>query len=104
MTSAFDVSDEAIRDLGQIWEHCAERDIRVADETHKRIKTIILEIVVKHPRSGRLRPEFGSQVHSFAIAPYVVFYRARRRRVEVLRVLHGHRDIYPPLMSLFAAG
>jgi toxin ParE1/3/4 len=45
------------------------------------------------PGMGRLRAEFGSGVRSFPTAAYVIFYRETANGIEVLRVLHGARDI-----------
>jgi toxin ParE1/3/4 len=45
------------------------------------------------PQSGRLRPEIAPNVRSFPIEKYLISYRAARGGVEVLRVLHGARDI-----------
>jgi toxin ParE1/3/4 len=42
---------------------------------------------------GRSRPELAAGVHSFPVARYVVFYRPASAGVEVVRVLHGARDI-----------
>ncbi len=104
MTRAFDYTDEAITDLAQIWWHYAVHvSIRVADETVNRIVATISRTVTKHPLSGRARPELGLDVRSFFIAPYIVLYRVRQRRVEAVRVLHGHRDVRPPLTSLLVA-
>jgi toxin ParE1/3/4 len=53
--------------------------------------------------SGRSRPELGSGIRSFPFAPYVVICHETRNVVTVLRILHGHRDIKEPLMSLLLA-
>ena len=45
------------------------------------------------PGVGRARPEFGAQLRSFAVGKYVIFYRAIEGGVEIVRVLHGARDI-----------
>ena len=42
---------------------------------------------------GRSRPELAASVHSFPVARYVVFYRPAADGIEVVRVLHGARDI-----------
>lgn len=94
----------AVSDLAQIWEHHAERvSIRLADELVQRIEKTIREILTVHPLSGRLRPELGDGVRSCPAPPYVIFYRVEQRYVQVLRVLHGHRDVQPPLASLLMA-
>jgi toxin ParE1/3/4 len=48
------------------------------------------------PEAGRQREEIASGVRSFPVKSYVIFYRRVAGRVQVLRVLHGRRDI-PPL-------
>ena len=97
-------SSEAIADLAQIWEWIAERSsIHAADILRTRIESTLQPTLAAHAGLGRARPEFGSGVRSFPIAPYVVFYQIAQNDVQILRVLHGHRDIHEPLMSLLAA-
>jgi plasmid stabilization system protein ParE len=103
MTNAY-LSEEASIDLSLIWKHYAERvSIRVADESLQRILETVGRTIVRHARSGRRRHEFGANVYSFPVVPHVVFYLFNGQRVRVLRILHGHRDIHPPLMSLLTA-
>lgn len=100
-----DYTDGALIDLTRIWLRVAESaGVRRADEIKSKIEERLTGIVAKHPGSGRLRPEFGPDVRSFLISwPYVAFYRHVGRRIEILRILHGHRDIHEPLMSLLTA-
>ena len=37
--------------------------------------------------------ELGPALHSFPVDAYIVFYRSARGGIEVVRVLHGARDI-----------
>jgi len=46
-----------------------------------------------HPELGELRPDLSAEVRCFSIGSYTVFYRALAKGIEVLRVLHGSRDI-----------
>jgi toxin ParE1/3/4 len=104
MTNPIEYSSQAIADIAQIWQHHADRvSIRLADELVQRLEATVLRVVGKHKLAGRLRPELGEGVRSFPIVPYVVYYRPRGSRVNVERVLHGHRDVRPPLTSLLAA-
>jgi toxin ParE1/3/4 len=101
MTPHLRYADSAAADLENIWKyHAVHASFRVADEVVERLDATLRRVLALHPESGRKRLEFGSDVRSFPIAPYVVFYRVARRHVQVLRVLHGHRDIQPPLISL----
>lgn len=42
---------------------------------------------------GRARPELRPDIRSFAFRGYVIFFRYRGDRLEVVSVLEGHRDI-----------
>jgi len=42
---------------------------------------------------GRARPELGHGLRSFVVGQYVVFYRPSTKGIEIVRVLHGARDI-----------
>ncbi len=42
---------------------------------------------------GELCPDLAPQVRRFTVGNYVVLYRGIRTGIEVLRVLHGSRDI-----------
>jgi toxin ParE1/3/4 len=102
--SRIEYEPEAISDLAQIWEWLAERSsLQSADRFRVRFEETLKRIVAKHYRAGRLRPELGEGIRSYPFPPYVVFYRVAGRSVQVLRVLHGHRDIREPLMSLLTA-
>lgn len=103
MKAAF--SPAAHRDLDKIWDYTLfEFGVGRADDLVARILKTLDTTVATFPDSGRARPEFGDGVRTFPILPYVLFYRVEARRVVVLRVLHGHRDLQPPLMSLMIAG
>jgi toxin ParE1/3/4 len=102
MTISF--ARRARRDLEEIWTVCARRSgVLVADALIDRVEATLARTIAVFPASGRLRPEFGLGLRSYTIPPYVVFYRVKRARAEVVRILHGHRDIKPPLISLLLA-
>ena len=45
------------------------------------------------PKAGRLRAELAPNLRSFPVEKYLVFYRLVPGGIEVLRVLHGARDL-----------
>jgi len=97
-------SEPAASDLANIKRYHAEyAGADVAGELTNRIVTTLERLIARNPGAGRRRPEFGSQVRSFPVLPYIVFYRAERNRVYVVRILHGHRNIQRPLASLLLA-
>ena len=42
---------------------------------------------------GPRRPELGTELRSFAVARYVIYYRPIEGGIEVIRVLHSARDV-----------
>lgn len=51
------------------------------------------ERLATFPLSGSSRPRLGAAIRIAVVRPYVVIYRATSDTVEVLRILHGRRDI-----------
>jgi toxin ParE1/3/4 len=92
------LSPEADEDLVEIWGYLArEASERVADRQLHDIDTAF-ERLKAWPYSGRKRDELPAGMRSAPIHPYVVFHRIRGDAVEIVRVLHGRRDI----ASIFA--
>jgi toxin ParE1/3/4 len=42
---------------------------------------------------GRPRDDLAPGLRSFVVSPYVIYFRPAGDTIEVLRVLHGRRDI-----------
>lgn len=45
------------------------------------------------PYRGRARTELRAGVRSVPHKPYIIFYRIEARSIQVLRVVHGARDV-----------
>jgi len=45
------------------------------------------------PGSGRRREELASGIQSFPFGRYIIFYRIAAGTIEIVRVLHGARDV-----------
>lgn len=85
------LSGLAERDLEEIWSYVAED---ASPATADRLIDAIIdrfELLAEQPRMGRLRPEFGTGIRSFAVENHVVYYR-HDEEVLIARVLHGRRD------------
>ena len=52
-----------------------------------------LKFLAQHPGAGEARPELAADVRSFPVGNYVIFYRPSDDGIDVLRILHGARDI-----------
>ncbi len=51
------------------------------------------ELYANNPALREACEEFGPQVRRFMVGSYVVFYRPATDGIEVLRILHGGRDL-----------
>ena len=83
---------QAAQDLEDIWFHIAVDNMVAADALLDAIDDRC-RVLVRQPMMGRARPELASGVRSFTVGRYVVFYCLSGAGIEVLRVLHGARDI-----------
>jgi len=50
------------------------------------------------PEMGRRREELAMHLRSFPVGRYIIFYRSMQEGIEIVRVLHGARDL-PPLID-----
>lgn len=86
----------ANRDLVGIGLHIAQDSPRAADKVLAAIERKC-KMLARSPRLGRLREELAPGMRSFPVGSYVVFYRVMPGGVEIIRVLHGARDIISEL-------
>ena len=49
--------------------------------------------LARQTHMGRSRPELGSDIRSMPVGRYVIFYLPLPSGIEIVRVLHGARDI-----------
>lgn len=79
-------------DLTDIWFHIALDNPDAADALIDRIERQAT-LLAKNPELGRLRPELLEDLRSFPIGNYCLFYRPEPGGIELVRVLHGARDM-----------
>jgi toxin ParE1/3/4 len=92
MAARVDRSPDAIRDLSYIWHYIAADNPTAADHFISQIEEKF-QLYATNPGMGRLRDELMPHLRSFAFGSYVVFYLPQDFGIEVLRVIHGSRDI-----------
>ena len=51
------------------------------------------EMLARFPMGGQARPELLPNLRSFPVGRYLIFYRPIEDGIEVLRVLHGARNL-----------
>ena len=88
------IAPEARQDLRAIRDYIAKDDRKAAPRLVMRLRDMA-RMLAGAPVIGRARPEFSAGVRSFVVNRYVLFYRplTRAAGVELVRVLHGARDV-----------
>lgn len=86
-------SPEALADLAGIWGYYADAaGPKTADRMIRDIERACRRLQ-RHPLGGRPRVELRADLRPIVVTPYVVFYRLANEVPEVVRVLHGRRDL-----------
>jgi toxin ParE1/3/4 len=85
-------SERAERDLLEIGDFIA-RDNPIAAAQFVALLERRCSLLALHPLAGRTRDELIKGLRSLAYGRYVIFYRAIEDGAEIVRVLHGARDL-----------
>jgi toxin ParE1/3/4 len=79
-------------DLLNIWNYIADDSLDRADDFLDRIESKLMSLA-QNSGLGRKRSELLPDLRSFPIDNYVVFYQQIDGGIDVIRLLHGSRDI-----------
>lgn len=82
----------AENDLEEIWFYIALDNPEAADALLDKIDEQSASLA-RDPRLGRARLELLDELRSFPVGNYVLFYRPMDDGIEIVRVLHGARDL-----------
>ena len=89
----FIVSPEAVDDLEEIWLHIAEDNFEAAIQVEEKLRAVI-RMLGDRPGAGHRRPDLTDQpVRFWPVYSYLIVYDPEKRPIEIVRVLHGARDI-----------
>jgi toxin ParE1/3/4 len=86
------VRPRAFADLADIWAFIAEDSVKHAHGFAALIDSEF-RALARQPHMGRSRPELATDLRSFPVGRYIIFYVPTPKGVEIVRVLHGARDI-----------
>jgi toxin ParE1/3/4 len=87
------ISAEAEADLDAIWDYIANDSPINADQFLERLVATLTITLSTLPLAGRAREEFEAGLRSFPVDSYIAFYRVRKAAVEIVRIIHGARDL-----------
>ena len=83
---------QAEADILEIWDYIAEDSIVEADRWVDRLDEK-LSLWATQPMMGHARDELAPGIRSLSFGRYVVFFEPLPDGIDVVRVLHGSRDI-----------
>ena len=82
----------ANEDLLDIWRYIAQNNIEAADRLLDKINTKC-QLLADSPRAGVRRDDLAPGLLCLLEGKYLIFYRIIDETVEILRILHGARNL-----------
>jgi toxin ParE1/3/4 len=79
-------------DLAEIWDYIADDNETRADAFVDLIDQKFQELA-RYPNMGRSCDELEEGLRSFPVGRYVIFYQVIPEGLEIIRILHGSRDL-----------
>ncbi|MGC1304383.1 MAG: type II toxin-antitoxin system RelE/ParE family toxin [Caulobacteraceae bacterium] len=86
------VTPRAEADLDEIWLHVAMDAPKAADRLIDQIVERCASLAA-HPHLGPARPEIAPEARMLTIGDHLVLYRVRETGVDIVRVVHGARQL-----------
>jgi toxin ParE1/3/4 len=90
--SQYIISPEAIRDLDEISDYFATRNIdageQFLDEFTKKCRYL-----TQFPLMGRSYSQLRSYLRGIPLQNYIIFYRIANDGIEIMRIIRGDRDL-----------
>jgi len=82
----------AENDLEGIWSFIATDNVGAADQT---VATVLdtAERIADMPGMGARRDDIRRGLRTFPVGKYLIFYRLIDTGIEVMRVVHGQRNL-----------
>jgi toxin ParE1/3/4 len=76
----------------EIWNFVFKDNPAAADQILNDIDAKC-QLLLERPEIGMARPEIGKGIRSFPYRRYLILYRIIAEGVEIVRVVHGARDL-----------
>lgn len=84
---------QAEDDLLDIWEFIAKDDPSAANNIVHKLDARSHELL-KHPKMGIARNDVAKGMRHLVISSYLILYRIDGEDIEVVRYLHGARNLF----------
>lgn len=80
-------------DLFSLWHYIAADNPKAADALLDTIE-VKCALLAHNPYLGRARPDIALEFRHFPVKNYLILYRIIEKGVEIVRVIHGARDLH----------
>ena len=88
----FQRTAEAEKDLLALWDYIAQDNPEAATRLLLTIDEKCARLAA-NPQLGPARPDIAPEMRYFPVGSYLILYRIVTDEVEIVRVLHGARDL-----------
>jgi toxin ParE1/3/4 len=85
-------SKQAQQDLEEILDYLDSQSTQAADRFATKFDDLC-ELHATHPRIGASSEQYAPNLRHFAVWNYAIFYRPIEDGIELIRIIHGARDI-----------
>ncbi len=92
MSFLVQVNIEAEEDLIDVWASIAVHNPVAADK-YVRLLGLRIDSLFEMPERGAMRDDVQKGMRMLVEGKHLIFYRVLEGRVEVVRVIHGSRDL-----------
>jgi toxin ParE1/3/4 len=89
---------EAEEDLIGIWFHIAKDNPEAADSILRRIENKVV-MLAGNPKIGKALPDLRPGTRRWLVGQHLILYREIPGGIEMVRVIHGARDLKRALRS-----
>lgn len=80
-------------DLLEIWTFIAGNNVTAADKLVWELDTHSRQLL-EHPKMGVERSDIAKAMRHLVVGNYLILYRINTNDIEVVRYLHGARDLF----------
>jgi toxin ParE1/3/4 len=80
-------------DLLEIWAFIAEENACAADELVRKLDARSHQLL-GHPKMGAERHDIVNGMRHLTVGNYLILYRIKASDIEIIRYLHGARDLF----------
>jgi toxin ParE1/3/4 len=88
----YTIAPLARRDISAAYRYIAKNNFPAADrwlsDLYDRFR-----LIAQNAEMGQLRPDLMLDLRSMSFGNYILFFRQRTSSTEIVRIIHGSRDI-----------